>query len=211
MSIYSRHIFSRLMDLALGGEEISRHRRATLAPLAGSVLEIGFGTGLNLPHYPEAITGLTVIDPERMLTDRVSRRIAAARVPVVTMHLDAGGRLPFADDSFDGVATTFTLCTIPDVRAALVEMRRVLKPAGVMAFLEHGRSDAAGTARWQDRLNPIQKIVACGCHLNRPIDRLITNAGLVIGQLERYVMPGLPRVVGSIYRGTAKKKVMSDE
>ncbi|MFL6213230.1 MAG: class I SAM-dependent methyltransferase [Blastocatellia bacterium] len=206
MGFYSKHIFARMMDLALRGEEISRHRRIALAPLAGRVLEIGFGTGLNLPHYPQAVTGLTIIDPERMLVDRVSQRIAAARVPVVAMQLDARGRLPFANDSFDGVATTFTLCTIGDVRAALAEMRRVLRPAGVMAFLEHGRSDDAGTARWQDALTPIQKMVACGCHLNRRIDELITEAGLAIDELARYEMPGLPRVVGAIYRGTAHEQ-----
>src|SRR5207253_1729895 len=161
---------------------------------------------LNLPHYPQAVTGLTVIDSERMLASRVSRRIAAARVTVVTMQLDAGGRLPFTDDSFDGVAMTFTLCSIADVRAALREMRRVLKPSGVMAFLEHGRSDDDGTARWQDALTPIQKVVACGCHLNRRIDELITEAGLAIDELARYEMPGLPRVVGAIYRGTAHKQ-----
>ena len=121
------------------------------------------------------------------------------------MHLDASGRLPFGDDSFDGVATTFTLCTIADVAAALVEMRRVLKPQGLLVFLEHGRSDDARTAKWQDRLNPIQKVVACGCHLNRRVDTLITDAGLAIEQLDRYLMPGLPRIIGSIYRGTARK------
>ncbi|HKP10734.1 MAG TPA: methyltransferase domain-containing protein [Blastocatellia bacterium] len=206
MGFYSRHVFPRALDLLLRGEEVGRHRRAALAPLAGRVLEVGFGTGLNLPHYPPAVTGLTVIDPERMLAGRVARRIAAARVPVEAMQLDASGRLPFADGSFDGVATTFTLCTIPDVRAALAEMRRVLKPAGLMAFLEHGRSDDAATARWQDALNSIQKAIACGCHLNRRIDGLITDAGFAIDQLARYQMPGLPRVVGAIYRGTAHKQ-----
>ena len=211
MGFYAKHIFSRMMDVALGGEEISRHRRIALAPLAGRVLEIGFGTGLNLPHYPPAVTGLTVIDPERMLGERVARRIAAARLTVERLQLDAAGRLPFADDSFDGVATTFTLCTIADVRAALTEVRRVLRPEGVMVFLEHGRSDNAGTARWQDALNPIQKMVACGCHLNRRIDGLIIESGLAIDRLDRYEMPGLPRVIGAIYRGTARKGVMRDE
>jgi ubiquinone/menaquinone biosynthesis C-methylase UbiE len=205
MSIYSRRIFPRVLDFLLRSEEISRHRRITLAPLAGRVLEIGFGTGLNLRHYPEAVTRLTILDPERMLVERVAERIAAAVMPVETMYLDASGRLPFADDTFDGVATTFTLCTIPDVAAALREMRRVLKPEGLMVFLEHGHSDDAGTAKWQDVLNPIQKVIACGCHLNRRIDALITTAGFTIEKLERGVLHGLPRVIGTIYRGTAKK------
>jgi ubiquinone/menaquinone biosynthesis C-methylase UbiE len=206
MGIYSRHIFPRVLDYLLRGEAVSRERRVTLAPLAGRVLEIGFGTGLNLRHYPEAVTGLTILDAERMLVGRVTRRIAAAPMPVEKLYLDASGRLPFGDDTFDGVATTFTLCTIPDAAAALGEMRRVLKPTGLLAYLEHGHSDDRRVARWQDRLNPLQKLVACGCHLNRRIDALITNAGFAIEDLERAVIPGLPRVVGTIYRGTARKR-----
>jgi len=206
MSIYSRQIFPRVLDYLLRSEEVNRERRVTLAPLAGRVLEIGFGTGLNLRHYPETVTSLTILDPERMLVERVARRIAAAAMPVEKLYLDASGRLPFGDDTFDGVATTFTLCTIPDAAAALREMRRVLKPTGLMAFLEHGHSDDRRTARWQDWLNPVQKIIACGCHLNRRIDALITNAGFAIEKLERSVIPGLPRVLGTIYRGTARKE-----
>ena len=205
MGFYSRQIFPRALDILLRGDEVSRYRRATLAPLRGRVLEIGFGTGLNLPHYPESVSHLTIIDPERMLASRVANRIAAARMPVDKMYLDASGRLPFADDHFDGVATTFTLCTIADVAAALCEMRRVLKPSGMVVFLEHGLSDDARIAKWQQRLNPIQKVVACGCHLNRQIDELIRSAGLTIDRLARDVMPGLPRLIGSLYRGTAKK------
>jgi ubiquinone/menaquinone biosynthesis C-methylase UbiE len=205
MGFYSRQIFPRALDVLLRGDEVSGYRRATLEPLRGRVLEIGFGTGLNLPHYPEAVSHLTIIDPERMLASRVANRIAAARMPVDKMYLDASGRLPFADDHFDGVATTFTLCTIADVAAALFEMRRVLKPTGLMVFLEHGLSDDARIAKWQQRLNPIQQVVACGCHLNRQIDELITSAGLTIDRLTRDLMPGLPRLIGSLYRGTAKK------
>src|SRR5689334_3682075 len=170
MSIYSRQIFPRALDYLLRSEAVNRERRVTLAPLAGRVLEIGFGTGLNLRHYPETVTRLTILDPERMLIERVARRIAAAPMPVEKLYLDASGRLPFGDDTFDGVATTFTLCTIPDVAAALREMRRVLKPTGLMAFLEHGQSDDRRIARWQDWLNPLQKFIACGCHLNRRIE-----------------------------------------
>jgi ubiquinone/menaquinone biosynthesis C-methylase UbiE len=205
MGFYAKQIFSRALDWMLDNREVGRHRRRALAPLAGHVLEIGFGTGLNLPHYPEAVTGLTVIDSEQMLKKRVARRLAAARMPVTAMQLDASGRLPFADDSFEGVATTLTLCSIADVAAALAEIRRVLRPTGVFVFLEHGRSDDPRTARRQDFFNPIQRLVACGCNLNRPIDQLIESAGLRVAELERYLMPGSPRAMGEMYKGIAKK------
>jgi ubiquinone/menaquinone biosynthesis C-methylase UbiE len=206
MGFYANQIFSRALDWMLDNREVGQHRRRALAPLAGHVLEIGFGTGLNLPHYPEAVTRLTVIDSERMLKKRVAQRLAAARMPVTQMQLDASGRLPFADDSFDGVASTLTLCSIEKVAAALAEIRRVLRPAGLFVFLEHGRSDDPRTARRQDFFNPLQRIVACGCNLNRPIDRLIESAGLRVTELERYVMPGSPRAMGEMYKGTAKKQ-----
>jgi ubiquinone/menaquinone biosynthesis C-methylase UbiE len=170
------------------------------------VLEIGFGTGLNLPFYPNQVSRLTAIDTERMLPNRVASRIAAARFPVEQFQLDAGEHLPFEDDSFDGVVTTFTLCSISDVRSALSEIRRVLKPGGRYAFLEHGRSDDRRVARWQDRFNPIQKFVGRGCNLNRSIDRLAQEAGFEVIRLERYLMPDTPRVLGEMYRGVATKK-----
>ena len=205
MGFYANQIFARALDWMLDNREVGRHRRRALAPLEGHVLEIGFGTGLNLPYYPEAVTRLTVIDSERMLKKRVARRLAAARMPVTEMQLDASGRLPFADDSFDGAASTLTLCSIANVAAALAEIRRVLRPAGLFVFLEHGRSDDPRTARRQDFFNPLQRIVACGCNLNRPIDRLIESAGLRITEFERYRMPGSPRAMGEMYKGMAKK------
>ena len=205
MGLYSTCIFPFFLDLMLDNETIRRERRETLAPLYGRVLEIGFGTGLNLPCYPRQVAELTVIDSERMLAGRVRKRIAAASMPVQQIKLDASGRLPFDDDSFDGVATTFTLCSIENVSAALAEIRRVLKTEGRYVFLEHGRSRDPQVAKHQDSFNPIQKIIACGCNLNRPIDRLIENAELEITKLERYLMPGLPRVISEAYRGIAHK------
>ncbi|HVG21525.1 MAG TPA: class I SAM-dependent methyltransferase, partial [Blastocatellia bacterium] len=180
-------------------------RREALAPVRGNVLEIGFGTGLNLPHYSNQLTKLTAVDPARMLKDRVERRIAEAGMPVEQIHLDAGGRLPLDDDSFDFVVTTFTLCSIAEAGAALREMRRVLKPEGRYVFLEHGRSDDLRVAKRQDFFNPIQKVIACGCNINRPIDRLIRGAGFAITRLDRYVMPETPRMFGEMYRGSARK------
>ncbi|MEK6325339.1 MAG: class I SAM-dependent methyltransferase [Acidobacteriota bacterium] len=184
---------------------LQEQRREALAPLRGHVLEIGFGTGLNLPFYPAQVTRLTALDTERMLPKRVEKRIAEARVPVERIKLDAGGRLAFEDEAFDGVVTTFTLCSIRDVGSALAEIRRVLKPDGRYAFLEHGRSDDPRVAKRQDFFNPIQKLIACGCNMNRPIDQLIRGAGLEMTVLDRYQLPDTPRVLGEMYRGVANK------
>ena len=207
MGLYSACIFPFFLDLLLDNQEFGRQRRETLAPICGgTVLEIGFGTGLNLPYYPQQVTKLTVIDRERMLAGRVAKRIAAARMPVEQMQVDASGKLPFDENSFDAVVTTLTLCSIEDAPACLAEIRRVLKHEGRYVFLEHGRSRDERVAKRQDRFNPIQKIIACGCNLNRPIDRIIETAGLKIAELERYWMPGSPRITGEMYRGIAGKR-----
>jgi len=156
MGLYSKHIFPRLLDWSLGSGPHKREREHALARAFGHALEIGFGTGLNLPHYPLAVTRLTAIEPERMLEGRVARRIEQARMPVELKQLDATGRLPFDDDAFDTVVTTWTLCSIENVAPALAEIRRVLKPEGRYIFFEHGRSEDARVARRQDLLNPIQ-------------------------------------------------------
>ena len=205
MGFYSKHVFPRLMDWTLGSPQFGKYRRQALEPASGRVLEVGFGTGLNLAYYPDAVTEIIALDPESMLEERVARRIEEAPLPVTFVKLDASGALPFADGTFDAVVTTFTLCSIARVGAALAEMRRVLQADGRYIFFEHGRSDDPGTARWQDRLNPIQNVIGAGCHLNRPIDRLITQEGLVIEKLERFLLPKTPRIFAEMYRGTARR------
>ena len=202
MGWYSSYVFPRLLDWTMRAVD-PQYRRRALAPARGRVLEVGFGTGVNLPYYPDAVERLTVIDSERLLSDRVARRIAAARMPVAEMRLDASGGLPFEGGSFDAVVTTFTLCSVSPPAPALAEIRRVLKPAGQYLFLEHGRSDDPRTARLQDLFNPLQRRLAGGCHLNRPIDRLIAGAGLKIVSLDRFVMPGAPRALAEMYQGVA--------
>jgi len=202
MGLYADGIFPLVMDWLLGKEAFARLRTGLLAPVSGKVLEIGFGTGLNLPCYGQGVTDLHVIDPARLLPERVSQRIAAVAFPVHVVRLDAE-TLPFDERQFDNVVSTWTLCTIGDPVRALREVRRVLKPAGRFHFLEHGRSADRGVAAWQDRLNPIQQVIGCGCNLNRPIDRFLTQAGLVIGNLDRFQMDGVPRIVGEMYRGWA--------
>jgi ubiquinone/menaquinone biosynthesis C-methylase UbiE len=206
MAWYRDHLFPLLLDWAMRRPSLQDERRHAVADAQGSVLEIGFGTGLNLPYYPTAVSSVTAVDPARLLPRRVARRIAAARPPVELLCLSAE-RLPFNDRQFDCVVSTWTLCTIPEVIMALREVRRVLKPRGRFLFLEHGRSTEETSARWQDRLDPLQQRLAGGCHINRSIDRLLLEAGFTIQRLDRYRSPAAPRIVAAIfaemYRGIA--------
>lgn len=202
MGLYAKYIFPRLMDRIMSGQKFHRLRENLLTSAEGEVLEIGLGTGLNLACYPPRVLRLRAVDPAPLLPARVAKRSAAVSFPVEITHLSAE-RLPYEDGSFDCVVSTWTLCTIPDSVQALRVVRRVLKPTGRFLFLEHGRSDDAATATWQDRLNPIQNVLGCGCNLNRRIDQLISKAGLHILQLDRFVMEGVPRIGGELYRGIA--------
>ncbi len=202
MGLYNYLIFPRLMEWVMSGREFQRLRATLLEDAQGEVLEIGFGTGLNLPHYRKHVSRLSIVDPVTMLPDRVAARAAAVSFPIETRYTTAE-TLPFHDHRFDTVVSTWTLCTIPDPVKALREVRRVLKPEGFFLFLEHGRSDNPNVARWQDRLNPIQNVIGCGCNLNRRIDRLIEESGLHTVRLDRFRMHGLPRIGGEMYQGRA--------
>ena len=186
----------------MGHKNFQQQRARTLEPLHGTVLEVGFGTGLNLPHYPTAVTWLTAVEPENTLPQTVARRSIEAPMPVEIIRVSAE-KLPFQPESFDCVLSTWTLCTIPDVVSALKEIRRVLKPEGFLVFLEHGRSDDPRLFRWQKMVNPFQRFFACGCQLTRPIDALIEQAGLQIGTLDRFQMEGIPKIAAQMYRGIA--------
>lgn len=188
----------------MAGDEFLRLRRELLASTHGEVLELGIGTGLNLPHYPESVTELHAVDPAQLLPNTIAARSACAPFPV---HIQQGTAETMTHDNrrFDYVVSTWTLCTIPDPVLALHEVGRVLKPGGRFLFLEHGRSDDRTIAAWQDRLNPIQNVIGCGCHLNRQIDRLITQSGLTIAHLDRFSMQGVPRLAGEMYQGTATR------
>jgi len=210
MSFYAKHIFPRALEWTLNNEIVRCERREALGQAVGDTLEIGFGTGLNLACYPKAVTKVVGVDPEVMLVERVRQRIEHASMPVEYAQLNASRKLPFADETFDSVVSTFTLCSIDDVASALAEVRRVLKRQGRFLFLEHGRAESAKVARWQDRLNPIQRVIACGCNLNRAIDEIIRQAGLRIENLDRYVMSGSPALMASMYRGTARRAAADD-
>ena len=200
MKLYAEYLFPRLMDWMMSGETFQRLRADLLKDARGNVLEIGYGTALNLPHYPAAITHLTLADPARLLRSKVRQRTAQAAFPV-TVEEQPAESLSFPDRHFDSVVSTWTLCTISDPERALREIGRVLKPDGLFLFLEHGRSDDRNIAVWQDRLNPIQRVAACGCNVNRRIDQLIEKSGLRLVRLRRFHMSGVPRVIGEMYQG----------
>jgi len=202
MGVYARCLFPRFMDWTLGGRMFARERAEVLAPVQGDVLEVGFGTGLNLAHYPARVRRLIALDNADHLPKRVNQRIAAVPFAVERVCLEAE-RIPFPDARFDWVVSTWTLCSIADPVTALHEMRRVLRDDGAYVFLEHGRSDDPRVAAWQDWFNPIQRRIGCGCNINRPIDALIREAGFTLARLDRYVLPKSPRMMASMYRGRA--------
>jgi SAM-dependent methyltransferase len=202
MGFYCDHIFPRLMEWIMAGDEFLRLRSELLASAHGEVLELGIGTGLNLPHYPDTVTALHAVDPAQLLPKTIAARSTRLSFPV-RIQKGTAETLTHANRRFDYVVSTWTLCTIPDPVLALQEVGRVLKPGGMFLFMEHGRSDDRKIAAWQDRLNPIQNVIGCGCNLNRQIDRLITQSGLTIAHLDRFNMQGMPRLAGEMYRGTA--------
>ena len=201
MGFYSRVLMPRLLDWSMSGESFSGYRQALLADVKGDVLEIGFGTGLNLRHYPEAVQKLTVVDPNPGMSAIARKRIALSNLTVDNQIL-SGESLPMADNAFDSVVSTWTLCSIPKIEQALEEIHRVLKPDGRFFFIEHGRSPDPGIQNWQDRLTPIQKVIADGCHLNRPMQALVQRYFKILS-LDCFYADGFPRVVGYMYKGVA--------
>ena len=204
MGFYSRRIFPRVLDFAMRGEEFRGVREEVLANARGKTLEIGFGTGLNLRYYPPTVSDLTVIDPNVGMNRLAQKRIAQSRLSV-HHHVLRGEELPFEDDSFDTVVSTWTLCSIPDVDQALREMRRVLKPGGQFLYAEHGLADDPKLQRWQHRLTPLQKRIGDGCHLDRNIRALVQRAGFALTADRSYYLPKLPRIAGYTYQGVAAK------
>lgn len=202
MGFYADVVLPHLLDKSLGGANIAPLRRAALADVRGEILEIGFGTGLNLPHYPAGVRRITALDASRGMSKLARGRIAASAIAVDHRILD-GARLPFGDATFDSVISTFTLCSIADVGRALREIRRVLRPEGHFHFVEHGLSDDPQVRVWQHRLTPVQKIVAGGCHLDRDIAALIAAAGLRMLRLDQSQPANLPKLSGYLYRGVA--------
>ena len=203
MGVYADQILPRITDVALRGKPIEELRQQATVGLAGEVLEVGFGSGRNVPYYPATVDRVRAVDPATVGRKLAAERVAANRVPVEFVGLN-GEQLSLDDASVDHVLTTWTLCTIPDVDRALTEMRRVLRPGGALHFVEHGRAPDPGVARWQERLNPLQRKVFGGCHLNRRIDALIRDAGLDVTRLDNHYLKG-PKPFGYMYVGVATK------
>ena len=203
MGIYEDRLLPRMIDRLLASDDLAELRRETCRSLDGTVLEIGFGSGLNVPHLPEAVTKVLAVDPSD-----VARRLAAPRIDRQGVTVDFvgrdGSRLAIESESVDHVLCTMTLCTIPDVEAAVQEARRVLKPGGTFSFLEHGRSPDPRVARWQRRLTPLQRRLFGGCHLDRDSVDLVTAGGFRLLETSAAYQRG-PKIVSYFTRGLAQK------
>ena len=204
MSLYHHCVFPYLLDFAMSSRAFRKPRLRTLARASGRILEIGFGTGMNLQFYPPGVQRIEAIDPDVDLDRFSGPRIAASSIAVDFHHLNAE-HLPFAADSFDTIVCTLTLCSIPDVVHALAEIHRVLKPGGQFLFLEHGLSPDLAVARWQHRFNPLQNRLGGGCHLNRDTQQLVQGSGLQLRDLDHYYLRHVPKFVGYMSEGSALK------
>jgi SAM-dependent methyltransferase len=206
MGWWATRVVPRVVDKALATEDFEELRRTTCRPLAGRVLEVGFGSGLNVAHYPPAVTEVAAVEPNETAWRLARPRIEAASVPVVRSGLD-GERLDEPDGSVDSVLLTFVLCTIPGHRAALSEIHRVLRPGGHVRFAEHGLAPDPAVQRWQRRLEPLQRRIYAGCHLTRDPRADLDAAGLTVVDLDTRYLPGpaVSKPFGYLYQGTAEK------
>ena len=202
MGLYNDRVLPRILNASSGSRKLDPLRRRVCAGLAGEVVEIGFGSGLNIPFYPAGVVRVAAVEPSDTGWRLAGARLRATDVPVVRSGLD-GQSLPFADDSFDAALSTWTLCTIPDVAAALGELRRVLRPGGALHFLEHGLAPDEQVRRWQRRLDPVQRRIAGGCRFTRPVVELLTTAGFTIRELDVFYEKDAMRSAGADSLGIA--------
>jgi ubiquinone/menaquinone biosynthesis C-methylase UbiE len=202
MGLYRDRIFPRILDVVMNTKETRRIRAQVCRGLAGDVVEVGFGTGHNLPFLPQEVTRLRAVDPLARGRELAAARVAAASCAVEFVGLD-GQQLALPDASADAVLTTWTLCSIEDPVAAVREMGRVLRPGGRVHFVEHGCSPDEGVRRWQHRCNGLQQRLAGGCNLDRDIPALLAEGGLVVEQLETYYAKGDPKPLGWTFEGRA--------
>jgi SAM-dependent methyltransferase len=202
VGFYNDRVLPRLINVACGAKSSIDLRRRACAGLAGEVVEIGFGSGLNVPYYPAQVTRVSAVEPSDLAWQLAGRRIADSTVDIERSGLD-GESLPFADASFDAAMSTWTLCTIPDAPAALREVRRVLRPGGTFHFIEHGLAPDERVRKWQRRLEPLQKRLFGGCHLTRRIVNLIVVAGFTVTDVDVFYEAGAPKPFGADSLGVA--------
>ncbi|WP_372982214.1 class I SAM-dependent methyltransferase [Marinobacter sediminum] len=205
MSFYEERILPHLIDRACSVGQVMKLRQQVVPRARGVVLEVGMGSGINLQFYkPDLVDLVYGLEPSEGMRRKASANLERSAVKVEWLDLP-GEKIPLADESVDTVLLTFTLCTIPDWSAALQQMKRVLKPGGILLFLEHGESPDASTQKWQHRITPGWRKISGGCHLNRHIADLIRSAGFEITELENLYVPKTPKIAGYIYKGLATK------
>ena len=202
MGIYAEQVLPRMINVACGMRSSNPLRSRVCEGLHGQVVEIGFGSGHNVPFYPAAVTGVAAIEPADLGWKLAGKRLAASAVAVARSGLD-GQSLPLPDDSCDTALSTWTLCTIPDAAVALGELRRVLRPGGTLHFVEHGLAPDENVQRWQHRLEPMQKRLFGGCHLTRSIADLLSDAGFEIAEVDVFYEKGAPKFLAAYSLGVA--------
>ncbi|KAA1400249.1 class I SAM-dependent methyltransferase [Aeromicrobium ginsengisoli] len=207
MALWTDRILPHLVDKSLSTGDVMKARERVCAGLTGRVIELGFGSGLNIEKYPDAVESLAAVEPSDVAWGMSADRRAVSRTPITRSGLD-GQSLDEPDGAFDAALSTFTLCTIPDVEQALREVHRVLRPGGTFHFLEHGLAPQPEVVRWQRRMEPVQKSLAGGCHLTRDIPELVRSAGFEITELEqRYLLgPKLSRPWTYVHSGAAVRR-----
>jgi ubiquinone/menaquinone biosynthesis C-methylase UbiE len=203
MAVYGDHVLPRIINVACNTKVAKEQRARVCEGLAGDVVEIGFGSGLNVPFYPAGVTRVAAVEPADAGWKLAEKRLRDAPVPVERSGLD-GQSLPLPDDSFDAALSTWTMCTIPDIDAALRELRRVLKPGGRLHFVEHGLAPDENVRRWQHRLNPVQNRLFGGCNLNRPTVDLLRGAGFEVEHVDEYYEQGSPKFLGAHSLGVVR-------
>jgi len=202
MDLYAKYIFPHLLEYAMSSSILVDCRQDTLSGVKGEILEIGFGTGMNLPYYPENVRRITGVDININIHSKAEKRLKSSHIQVDYYPINAE-YLPFPDNTFDTVVSTFTLCSIKDIHRALSEITRVLRPHGRFFFAEHGLSPDYQVQKWQHRLNSINKVLSCGCNLNRNIKEIMESCNLKILKLDQFYLGKTPKIFGYLYKGMA--------
>jgi ubiquinone/menaquinone biosynthesis C-methylase UbiE len=204
MGFYARHILPWMIDKVMTGDVVEADRAKIVPRASGTVLELGMGSGHNLGFYGADVKALHAVEPSAELAAMARERAAKVAFPVEIAEVSAEA-MPYESGTFDAAVVTWALCSIPDMAAALAEVRRVLKPEGALHFVEHGKAPEAGVAHWQDRLNPLWRPMTGGCNMNRQMDVLIEAAGFRIGDADNGYVEG-PRILSYTYRGSARPR-----